>query len=165
MDDQALKRKLIAMLAAESSGSDADECGEDEEDEECGEESGEPRRRPQLPMFESDACNWPEGSCGIESSFGVVDHALQLGQAELASLRRDCRVVFALGSSNWVSADATPSCALERLALAVFESRTRGATFDRSRSGAEWWAQVRTEGHTDEAIQFHWDVDERLCDR
>ena len=63
-----------------------------------------------------------------------------------AALIRDCRVVFALNSSNWLAASAEPRCSLEAVARAVFERHTRGATYDATRSGCEWWAQARTRG-------------------
>ena len=44
----------------------------------------------------------------------------------------------------WVGASHTPQCALERLALDVFNFHTAAAaaahSFDASRSGAEWCA-------------------------
>ena len=148
--DETLKRKLIAMLANESSGDEASGDDDDDDDDEAV----------AVPAFESDASNAPAGAAACDLCFRGFEQALELPEAELASLRRDCRVGFALGSSNWLAADATPRCTLERLAQAIFRARTAGVEFDPSRSGAEWWAQVRTEGHADEAIEFHWDVDE-----
>ena len=153
-DDAALKRKLVAMLAEESSGEEeVDSSDEDAEEEGSA-----------LPEFEGTTSNRPAGGSGCDLCFRSFERALTLPETELASLRRDARVVFALGSSNWCSADAVPQCTLERLALSVFEARTAGIEFDRSRSGAEWWTQVRTEGHAQEGIEFHWDVDEYCCD-
>ena len=68
---------------------------------------------------------------------------LKLGAPQARALATDCAHVFgAQEGSNWLGATATPRCALECLARAVFERHTAGATFDASRSGAEWWAQV-----------------------
>ena len=153
MSGEALKRKLIEMLTAESS-SDGDATESDDDSHPSS----------VIPEFERADSNCPQGSQGVDSGFRAIDQALRLPETELASLRRDCRVVFALGSSNWLDAKATPRCTLERLALAVFEARTNGVAFDSARSGAEWWAQVRTEGHVDEGVQFHWDIDENICD-
>jgi len=61
--------------------------------------------------------------------------------------------------------NAKPQCLGERLASAIFAHHTRGAIFDVSRSGAEWWAQVRQGGHKEEGIQFHWDTDEAAVDQ
>ena len=74
-------------------------------------------------------------------------------------------MVFALNSSNWLAATAEPRCSLERLARAIFEKHTEGVTFNPTTSGAEWWAQVRLGGGSrHEGIEYHWDVDEHLCD-
>ena len=91
--------------------------------------------------------------------------SLQLREGDAALLRKDCSLVFALNSSNWLAANAEPRCALERLARTIFLRHTDGVTFDPTRSGAEWWAQVRGGGDRHEGIEFHWDVDEHLCDR
>ena len=72
--------------------------------------------------------------------------------------------MFALNPSNWLAATAEPRCSLERLARAIFERHTAGVAFDPATSGAEWWAQVRGGGDRHEGIEFHWDVDEHLCD-
>ena len=94
-------------------------------------------------------------------SFG---NALPLDEEQRAALTRDCRLVFALNSSNWLAASAEPRCSLEAVARAIFERHTGGATYDAARSGCEWWAQVRTSGDAAEAIEFHWDCDEYCCD-
>lgn len=163
-----LKRKLIELIASQNSDSDTSDSEENtEESDDCPERKV--KQSPQergciLPKFEGEGSNRPDGGLGCDRRFRAIEHALLLPEVELSSLRRDCRIVFALGSSNWLAADATPRCTLERLALAVFESRTAGVSYDPARSGAEWWAQVRSEGHPEEDIQFHWDVDESICD-
>ncbi|KAL1526231.1 hypothetical protein AB1Y20_014954 [Prymnesium parvum] len=149
--DSLLKRKLIAMLAEDSSDAEAD--SEDSEDE----------------VADAPPPTLDDPAFGVGSSEGAgvlcaVERALQIASEELDALRRDCRVAFALGSSNWLDADATPRCTLERIALSLFTAHTRGLAYERSCSGAEWWAQVRESGHPDEAIELHWDVDEYCCD-
>ena len=92
-----------------------------------------------------------KGSFGARSGTSGSDSAAA-GEARTrlrisaAALIRDCRVVFALNSSNWLAASAEPRCSLEAVARAVFERHTRGATYDATRSGCEWWAQARTRG-------------------
>jgi hypothetical protein len=89
---------------------------------------------------------------------------LQLSEEDAVALRADCSMAFALNSSNWLPAAAKPRCSLERLARTIFERHTAGVAFDAASSGAEWWAQVRGGGERHEGIEFHWDVDEHLCD-
>lgn len=144
--EEALKRKLISMLAEASS----------EGEESCSSRSESPLPPPPPPPpFHTSASD-----STASPAFMVTERALQLGADDLASLHRDARLAFALGSSNWLDATATPRCSFERIALAVFEARTREVEFKRDRAGVEWWAQVRREGHAEEAIQLHWDVDE-----
>ena len=72
----------------------------------------------------------------------------------------------------WLSASDmnNPTCALEKLAGAVFKHYTKGATFDASRSGAEWWAQVKDISHEESddncnrAIDLHYDKDEKVAE-
>jgi hypothetical protein len=88
---------------------------------------------------------------------------------------------YSSGRTFWVGADATPRCALEALALATFRAATRRAmtssdgedeegtssvsaaaaavAYDASRSGAEWWTQVISDG---DEIGWHWDKDYAL---
>lgn len=54
-------------------------------------------------------------SCGYRTS------RLQLQpHTSIEALARDCMVVFALDSSNWLPATTEPRCALERLAREIF---------------------------------------------
>ena len=103
-----------------------------------------------------------EGSTSLDYRFRCG--ALRLTGSEAETLCTDCSMAFALNSSNWLAATAEPRCALERLARSIFEAHTAGVIFDPATSGAEWWAQVRGGGHRHEGIEFHWDVDEHLCD-
>ena len=83
---------------------------------------------------------------GEALDFRFRSGAVNLSESEAAALRSDCNVAFALNSSNWLAASAEPRCSLEAVARAVFERHTRGATYDATRSGCEWWAQARTRG-------------------
>lgn len=60
---------------------------------------------------------------------------------------------------------AAPRCLPEAVAAAIFAHHTRDATFDASRSGAEWWTQFRQSSSAGKTIQFHWDADEFGLDR
>eukprot|EP00747_Dinoflagellata_sp_TGD_P207591 gnl/TRDRNA2_/TRDRNA2_81142_c0_seq1.p1 gnl/TRDRNA2_/TRDRNA2_81142_c0~~gnl/TRDRNA2_/TRDRNA2_81142_c0_seq1.p1 ORF type:complete len:453 (-),score=64.97 gnl/TRDRNA2_/TRDRNA2_81142_c0_seq1:16-1293(-) len=84
-------------------------------------------------------------------------------------LLKACHLVFALDGSSWMPCTASPRCLPERLAAAVFAHHTAGLSacsdFDPARSGAEWWAQVRQQGHREEAVQFHWDTDESAVEQ
>ena len=174
-EELALKRKLIAMLAQ---GSDDDDDDDDDEGEDGESDDGEDGSDdgasgsdadapPTLPEFEdgkSNRQNRPAGARGYDLKFRSCERALALSQPKLQQLRRDCTLIFPLNSSSWIGCGDTPRCDLERLALAVFAAHTRGVEYDASRSGAEFWAQVRADGHAQEAVQFHWDVDEHCCD-
>ena len=174
-EELALKRNLIAMLAQGSDDDydDDDDEGEDGEsdDGEDGSDDGasgsDADAPPTLPEFEdgkSNRQNRPAGARGYDLKFRSCERALALSQPKLQQLRRDCTLIFPLNSSSWIGCGDTPRCDLERLALAVFAAHTRGVEYDASRSGAEFWAQVRADGHAQEAVQFHWDVDEHCCD-
>eukprot|EP00814_Leptocylindrus_danicus_P016725 CAMPEP_0116003654 /NCGR_PEP_ID=MMETSP0321-20121206/169_1 /TAXON_ID=163516 /ORGANISM="Leptocylindrus danicus var. danicus, Strain B650" /LENGTH=358 /DNA_ID=CAMNT_0003471873 /DNA_START=46 /DNA_END=1122 /DNA_ORIENTATION=+ len=83
----------------------------------------------------------------------------------------------------WIPSNGAPRCALERMALDVFqhhvpEDSPASQRIDSSTSGAEWWVQVRPStpksgryamlvGDNDAddvmaGISFHWDKDEEL---
>lgn len=82
-----------------------------------------------------------------------------------SQLGKACRLVFVLDGSSWMPCGAEPRCLAEKVASAIFAHHARGADFDPSRSGAEWWAQVRQSGHAEEGIQFHWDTDENAVEQ
>ena len=104
-----------------------------------------------------------------------------LPRAAAADLVGDCEAAF-VGDSFWLGLDAQPRCALEHLARAVFFAHARGCArrFDKAKTGAEWWVQLRRD--TDEragervnplnpddanhpaGVSFHWDKDESLVD-
>ena len=88
-----------------------------------------------------------DGSVGAcDTSVAVWDQLLRLrsGTPALADLRAGCMLAaWPLASGSfWMPADAEPTCPLEHLALSIFRLHTSGRPFDRSRSGAEWWANV-----------------------
>jgi len=63
-------------------------------------------------------------------------------------------------------------CGLEKLAMSIFKHHTQNASFNPSKSGVEWWVQVRqgNGGRTrrqtaDVSIGMHWDKDEDLVFR
>lgn len=97
---------------------------------------------------------------GPSFDFGFRVSNVQMKPEAWQELDRASRLVFALDGSSWMPCDAEPRCLPECIAAEIFAQHTRGASFDRSRSGAEWWAQVRQCGHKEETIQFHWDTDE-----
>ena len=82
---------------------------------------------------------------------------------------------YSSGETFWISAEATPRCALEHLAQQIFHLHVTDAArkwedacgddanapppFDPHRSGAEWWTQVVDE---ELDIPFHWDRDYEL---
>ena len=67
----------------------------------------------------------------------------------------------------WLSAEAlsTPRCLLEAFASNVFAFHTQGLSYDPSRSGAEWWVQVK-QLDTEEncSIDLHYDKDEEIAE-
>ena len=67
-----------------------------------------------------------------------------LPRAAAADLVGDCEAAF-VGDSFWLGLDARPRCALEHLARAVFFAHARGCArrFDKAKTGAEWWVQLR----------------------
>jgi len=137
--DEAERRRLLLAMLAEDSDEESEEGEEGEEGEEDEDEESEA-----LPVL--DAKGRVAGYAGIDHSVRSFANALPLDAEQRAALIRDCRVVFALNSSNWLAASAEPRCSLEAVARAVFERHTRGATYDATRSGCEWWAQARTRG-------------------
>ena len=97
-----------------------------------------------------------------------LEGALQLDDTKHSELLRDCALAnspLITQDTFWIGAAAAPRCALEALALAVFERHCGASPFARAaRSGAEWWVQVKDPtADADDAKQvcFHWDKDER----
>ena len=112
--------------------------------------------------------------CGLDFSFRSYPESFDR-YAGLSSpglpeawdvVTEDCRKCF-VGESFWLAAGSEPRCALEELARKVFELHVAGidGTWDATKSGAEWWVQVRHEDDGQkEAVSFHWDKDEDLVD-
>ena len=95
------------------------------------------------------------------------------GTEAVAAVHADCLLLDSrsktLDDTHWLPADAEPRFGLERLAKAVFEKHTAGASYPAAKSGAEWWVQVRRHGAdastsaaaalASTSIGFHWDMD------
>jgi len=64
---------------------------------------------------------------------------------------------YSEGQTFWLPADATPTSALEKIALDIFQYHTKGCGFDASNSGAEWWTLAIDSEHAD--VAWHWDKD------
>ena len=91
--------------------------------------------------------------------------ALLADDASARALQHDCMLCcFPFSDkARWLPANLMPRCTLEALAMALFEEHTKGLkSFDRERSGCEWWAQIRRPDDAAESIGFHWDKDEQL---
>ena len=167
----ALLRQISCMEdasdEAESSegeeGEEGEEADDDDDDDDDSADSDEPVAElgELLPPRDAEGC---VVAPPLNRQLRAYRDALRLDETTLASLRRDCAIAFALDGSNWLPADQSPRCLMESLASAIFERHTRGVEMDRSKSGAEWWAQVRTPGDENESITFHWDVDEYCQD-
>lgn len=85
-----------------------------------------------------------------EVNFEPSSYFLNVDDESLEDLRKDCKSVFnnrsskknssySSGQTYFVSADAKPRCALEALALSIFETHTKKAIFESGKSGVEWW--------------------------
>merc|ERR1712224_4892 len=79
----------------------------------------------------------------------------------MGQLRKDMALAHTLNTSFWVPAREgwAPRCALECMAIEVFERHAKGRDFDRAASGAEWWTQVTK---VVAPIELHQDKDEEL---
>ena len=87
-------------------------------------------------------------------------------------LQSDCARLVSEGSRTfWLDEGATPSCALEQLALSVLRAHCPAPTANDDGApeactklavGVEWWVQHRQWGgtSTDPSIGLHWDTDE-----
>ncbi|CAG9465101.1 unnamed protein product [Pedinophyceae sp. YPF-701] len=84
---------------------------------------------------------------------------------DLAHFVADCKSVmkvrakelaYSTGETFWLQANAAPRCALEQLALLVFEAHTDTARFDAASSGVEFWTVCIK---SDDAVGWHWDKD------
>jgi hypothetical protein len=65
----------------------------------------------------------------------------------LESLIRDAEIISdgpSLADSFWIPCDSKPRCALEKLAVQIFQHHVPSQhVYDRSKSGVEWWVQLR----------------------
>lgn len=84
----------------------------------------------------------------------------------LEDLARDCVLVDSplagTAATHWLGCEAmaSPRCALEELAAAVFAKHTETCDdFDPRSSGAEWWTQTNL---APSGLKAHWDKDENL---
>ncbi len=108
-------------------------------------------------------------TAGLDLSTRCHDGALQLQDGDLATeLLRDCELAnspLICQDTFWIGAGCEPRCALEALALQIFEHHCGGSEMRRAaRSGAEWWVQMKdpsAAGEEARQICFHWDKDER----
>ena len=130
-DEAERRRALLRMLVAaeDSDGDDGEEEGEEEE--------GELEDEEEAPLPALDSNGRVAGYKGVDHRTRSWASALPLDEAQTAALTRDCRLVFALDSSNWLAAGAKPRCSLEAVALAIFERHTARASFDAAASGCE----------------------------
>ena len=115
-----------------------------------------------------DACGRVAVSGSVDYSTRAFDAAVSVGsEQEHEQLLADCARVFtarakgdgeelSAGCTFWVGADAKPTTALERLALDIFNHHARDASYDPTRSGAEWWTQCID---PEDDIGLHWDRD------
>lgn len=130
----------------------------------CGEACNDTDGRWQMPHLGEDGRT---ADAGPSMTFDFRESEVRLGQPDRDAwqqLAKACRLVFALDGSSWMPCGARPTCLAERVAAEIFAHHTQGAIFDKSSSGAEWWAQVRQGGHPEEAVRFHWDTDEEAVE-
>ena len=101
---------------------------------------------------------------------------LRADAGALDELRKDAQILNTslMQRTYFLRACDEPKCALERLALQIFDLHAPGIAkdVDRTRSGAEFWMQLRhpaasAEGadadeNSSPSMGFHWDKDEEL---
>lgn len=98
---------------------------------------------------------------------GFSCHQLELKEEEISTLQDDCKKAFQVkecqegeryssGQTFWLGAKDSPTCALERIAAAIFSLHTSHLQFDEENSGAEWWTQHIA---SIDDIGFHFDRD------
>jgi len=91
------------------------------------------------------------------SQFASFPSALIVGQDKMQDLVHDCELAFTArtkedsdayssGATFFAPAAIKPRCALEKLAMDIFQAHTKGLEagkhYDLERSGAEWWTLV-----------------------
>ena len=105
----------------------------------------------------------------LDYGYRVFDNIIK--GAALDALREACGACFTArekerdsaysrGSTYWVAADADRASLsiVERAALDIFDLHSRGARYDPSKSGAEWWT-LDLEGETSGSVAWHFDRD------
>ena len=174
---------MVLHLDEEEDDEDAEEtweeegCGDDEKQfapaAADDDDRGEARNRESV-AIDVEGRVGGVSDCGLDFSFRSYpesfDRYAGLSSPDLPEawevVTEDCRKCF-VGESFWLAAGSEPRCALEELARKVFELHVAGidGTWDATKSGAEWWVQVRHEDDGQkEAVSFHWDKDEDLVD-
>lgn len=109
-----------------------------------------------------DEDNRVAGVTGPEPSKWVAwSHALQ---SEHLNELKASAISACTQESFWLGCEDEPSCALEWLALDVFNAHTRNLHFNRQQSGVEWWVQRRGGGpESKQHLDLHIDKCESLC--
>eukprot|EP01060_Flectonema_neradi_P016227 TRINITY_DN2281_c0_g1_i1.p1 TRINITY_DN2281_c0_g1~~TRINITY_DN2281_c0_g1_i1.p1 ORF type:complete len:347 (+),score=83.78 TRINITY_DN2281_c0_g1_i1:51-1091(+) len=112
-----------------------------------------------------------EGRVKFEGTLPSIDNGVSIwdnviGTDLLEQLKKECKAAvvkrttgskqYSRGSTYWLSAAADPKSLLEEYIKKVFDFHTKDAKFDKSRSGAEWWA-LSLDG--DSNVGWHWDKD------
>ena len=110
----------------------------------------------------------------------VMTSLNDLAERQLDGLLFDCEIADCdiMPRTFWMPVDGSePKCALEKMALDVFQFHVDGSGYDKATSGAEWWVQIRPAPSPDmddkaandkdndmstAGISFHWDKDEDL---
>ena len=117
-----------------------------------------------IPRLTKDSPAWTR-------QFRSCHGALKLDEDTKERVIRDCDKAFNLecGSTFWLGASDKPRSCLEKMAQQIFMHYTQQVEFDASRSGVEWWVQMRLGGDGQaepgvmgEDITLHWDKDEEL---
>ena len=109
----------------------------------------------------------------LDYGYRVFDDIIKGPQ--LDALREACGACFQVrekeresaysrGSTYWVAADADRASlsVVERAALDIFDLHSRGARFDRKKSGAEWWTLDLEDGSG--SVAWHFDRDYAIED-
>mmetsp|Transcript_6611 Transcript_6611/g.12455 ORF Transcript_6611/g.12455 Transcript_6611/m.12455 type:complete len:489 (+) Transcript_6611:97-1563(+) len=85
-------------------------------------------------------------STSTSTSTSIMDDLLYDCQIAFTARTKDESSAYSSGSTFFIPASMKPRCALERLALDIFQSHTHdlqpGKHYDLERSGAEWWTLV-----------------------
>ena len=176
--------------------SDEEDSDEDDEEDSSDDDDSDDGEELELTMREDGRMHAPAVDSLALDTFRTFPDLIQ-GLDEDKDLHTrilaDCRRVFTArsvkkkdgkktgrqyssGETFWISAEATPRCALEHLAQQIFHLHVTDAArkwedecgddanapppFDPHRSGAEWWTQVIDPTH--DAIGLHWDKDYAL---